>query len=81
MLLPRSPMDATSQPKLTPARLEASSDGVIAVVITIMVLELKVPRESGAAGLRGLLPILLGYGLSFAFTGIGRKSLPWRGVR
>ena len=47
--------------RLTPARLEAFSDGVIAVIITIMVLELKVPaREvSNAEGLRAILPLLL----------------------
>ena len=52
------------------ARLEAFSDGVIAVIITIMVLELKVPHQDGAAGLYAVLPILLIYLLSFAFTGI-----------
>lgn len=52
------------------ARLEAFSDGVIAVIITIMVLELKVPRQDGTAGLYAVLPILLIYLLSFAFTGI-----------
>ena len=52
------------------ARLEAFSDGVIAVIITIMVLELKVPHEDGAAGLYVITPILLIYLLSFAFTGI-----------
>jgi uncharacterized membrane protein len=54
----------------TTARLEAFSDGVIAVIITIMVLELKVPRQDGAAGLYAVLPVLLIYLLSFAFTGI-----------
>lgn len=52
------------------ARLEAFSDGVIAVIITIMVLEIKVPHQDGTAGLYALLPILLIYLLSFAFTGI-----------
>jgi uncharacterized membrane protein len=52
------------------ARLEAFSDGVIAVIITIMVLELKVPRQDGMAGLNAILPTLLVYLLSFAFTGI-----------
>ncbi len=52
------------------ARLEAFSDGVIAVIITIMVLELKVPHQDGTAGLYPILPILLIYLLSFAFTGI-----------
>ena len=54
----------------SPARLEAFSDGVIAVIITIMVLELKVPHEDGLAGLRAVLPTLCVYALSFAFTGI-----------
>jgi uncharacterized membrane protein len=52
------------------ARLEAFSDGVMAVIITIMVLELKVPRQEGVDGLRAILPTLLVYLLSFAFTGI-----------
>jgi TMEM175 potassium channel family protein len=52
------------------ARLEAFSDGVIAVIITIMVLELKVPHQDGPAGLYAVLPILLIYLLSFTFTAI-----------
>jgi len=54
----------------SPARLEAFSDGVIAVIITIMVLELKVPTQSGLAGLLAILPTLAIYLLSFTFTGI-----------
>jgi uncharacterized membrane protein len=54
----------------TPARLEAFSDGVIAVIITIMVLELKVPTQNGLDGLRAVLPTLCLYLISFAFTGI-----------
>src|SRR5258708_3374491 len=42
----------------TPARLEAFSDGVIAVIITIMVLELKLPHQEGLAALRAVLPPL-----------------------
>ncbi len=59
-------------PKLTssPARLEAFSDGVIAVIITIMVLELKVPHQDGLPGLISILPTLGVYALSFTFTGI-----------
>lgn len=53
-----------------PARLEAFSDGVIAVIITIMVLELKVPQQDGATGLYAVLPTLAIYAISFAFTGI-----------
>lgn len=54
----------------SPARLEAFSDGVIAVIITIMVLELKVPHAEGMAGLLALAPGLAIYLLSFSFTGI-----------
>lgn len=51
-------------------RLEAFSDGVIAIIITIMVLELKVPHGSSAEALRPLLPVFLSYTLSFVFLGI-----------
>jgi uncharacterized membrane protein len=52
------------------SRLEAFSDGVIAVIITIMVLELKVPVQAGFAGLFFVLPILVVYFISFSFTAI-----------
>jgi len=51
-------------------RLEAFSDGVIAVIITIMVLELKVPRDTTLASLRGVLPQFLSYLLSFVVVAI-----------
>jgi len=51
-------------------RLEAFSDGVIAVIITIMVLELKVPRDATLASLRGILPQFLSYLLSFLVIAI-----------
>jgi uncharacterized membrane protein len=51
-------------------RLEAFSDGVIAILITIMVLELKVPHGTDWAALRALLPVFLTYVLSFVFLGI-----------
>ncbi len=51
-------------------RLEAFSDGVIAIIMTIMVLELKVPHEAGLEALRPLIPVLLSYLLSFVFLGI-----------
>ncbi len=51
-------------------RLEAFSDGVIAVIITIMVLNLKVPQGEDLAALAPQIPTLLGYVLSFVFVGI-----------
>jgi uncharacterized membrane protein len=51
-------------------RLEAFSDGVLAIIITIMVLELKTPHNPELADLRPLLPIFLSYGLSYAYVGI-----------
>jgi uncharacterized membrane protein len=59
-----------SHPVSSPARLEAFSDGVIAVIITIMVLELKVPEHNGVAGLLSVAPTLFVYAISFAFTAI-----------
>ena len=55
---------------MTKGRLEAFSDGVIAIIITIMVLELKVPHGPELGALRGLLPVFLSYVLSFVFLGI-----------
>jgi len=52
------------------ARLEAFSDGVIAIIITIMVLELKVPHGEDFAALAPLLPVFLCYVLSFVYLGI-----------
>ncbi len=51
-------------------RLEAFSDGVIAIIITIMVLELEIPHESDLAALLPLLPKFLSYTLSFVYLGI-----------
>ncbi len=51
-------------------RLEAFSDGVIAIIITIMVLELKAPHGTGLADLRPLLPVFLSYVLSFVYLAI-----------
>ena len=51
-------------------RLEAFSDGVIAILITIMVLELKVPHGADADALRPLTPVFLTYILSFVYLGI-----------
>ena len=52
------------------SRLEAFSDGVLAIIITIMVLELKVPHGEGIEALRPLLPVFLSYVLSFVYIGI-----------
>jgi uncharacterized membrane protein len=51
-------------------RVEAFSDGVLAIIITIMVLELKVPHEVELEALKPLLPVLLSYVLSFIYVGI-----------
>ncbi|MGN6512378.1 MAG: TMEM175 family protein [Lysobacteraceae bacterium] len=52
------------------ARLEAFSDGVIAIIITIMVLELRAPHGATLAALRPLVPVFLSYVLSFVYVGI-----------
>src|SRR5499426_1494860 len=51
-------------------RLEAFSDGVLAIIITIMVLELRVPLGQDLAALRPLLPVFFSYVLSFIYIGI-----------
>ena len=51
-------------------RLEAFSDGVLAIIITIMVLELKVPHGSEVEEIKPLLPVFLSYVLSFIYIGI-----------
>jgi uncharacterized membrane protein len=51
-------------------RLEAFSDGVIAIIITIMVLEMKVPQGETVEALRPVLPVFLSYVLSFVYVGI-----------
>jgi uncharacterized membrane protein len=52
------------------SRLEAFSDGVMAIIITIMVLELKVPHGATLTALKPLLPVLSSYVLSFVYIGI-----------
>lgn len=51
-------------------RLEAFSDAVIAIIMTIMVLEMRAPHEATLAALRPLVPVLLSYVLSFVYLGI-----------
>ncbi|MBX3299873.1 MAG: DUF1211 domain-containing protein [Acidobacteria bacterium] len=55
---------------MTKTRLEAFSDAVIAIVMTIMVLEMKVPHGSDLATLEPLIPVFLAYVLSFVYLGI-----------
>ena len=55
---------------MTKGRIEAFSDGVIAILITIMVLELKVPHETTMAALLPLVPVFISYALSFVYLGI-----------
>ncbi len=55
---------------MSKGRLEAFSDGVVAILITILVLELRVPRGGDWGALRPLLPVFLTYVLSFVFLGI-----------
>jgi uncharacterized membrane protein len=55
---------------MTTARVEAFSDAVIAIIMTIMVLELRPPHDVSLAGLRPLLPVLGSYVLSYVFLGI-----------
>ena len=56
--------------RLGKSRLEAFSDGVLAIIITIMVLELKVPHGVDVAALQPLIPVFLSYVLSFVYIGI-----------
>jgi uncharacterized membrane protein len=58
------------EPVMSSGRLEAFSDGVIAIIITIMVLELKVPHGATLGALVPLIPVLLSYVLSFVYVGI-----------
>jgi len=55
---------------MSKGRLEAFSDGVIAILITIMVLELRVPEHTDLEALRPLVPVFISYVLSFVYLGI-----------
>jgi len=73
--LPEQPDEAngeqgTREVPMGKSRFEAFSDGVIAIIITIMVLELKVPHGESFAALRPLIPVFLSYVLSFVYLGI-----------
>lgn len=65
-----SEVSARPQHTMLKGRLEAFSDGVIAVIVTIMVLELHVPKADGWSGFLGVLPRIAIYVLSFAMVGI-----------
>jgi uncharacterized membrane protein len=56
--------------RATPERLGAFSDGVLAIIITIMVLELKLPHESNLPALAGMRPTFFSYALSYFFVGV-----------
>lgn len=64
------PNYSTTQLTMTKSRLEAFSDGVIAIIITIMVLEMKVPHDTGLSALLALWPVFISYLLSFIFVAI-----------
>lgn len=55
---------------MTKNRIEAFSDAIIAIILTIMVLEMKVPHDASLGALVNLLPVFLSYVLSFAYVGI-----------
>jgi uncharacterized membrane protein len=55
---------------MSKSRLETFTDGVLAVIITVMVLEMKVPRATTLAALRPVLPVFLSYALSFIYIAI-----------
>jgi uncharacterized membrane protein len=55
---------------MTKGRVEAFSDGVFAIIITIMVLDLKVPHSTSFTALRAVVPVFLSYVLSFVYVGV-----------
>jgi uncharacterized membrane protein len=67
---PAIPNPAHEAQTMGTSRLEAFSDGVFAIIITIMVLELKVPHAADIAALASLWPVFLSYALSFVYVGI-----------
>ena len=66
----RNAMMMLRRAKMKTTRLEAFSDGVLAIIITIMVLELKIPHGEGMDVLMPLLPVFFSYVLSFVYLGI-----------
>src|SRR5262249_6313793 len=70
LIFSRRPEARIESRSMGKSRLEAFSDGGIAIIITIMVLELKAPKEADLNALRALLPAFLSYLLSFVYLGI-----------
>ncbi|HVH84155.1 MAG TPA: TMEM175 family protein, partial [Steroidobacteraceae bacterium] len=60
----------TYDPPMEPERLEAFTDGVVAIIITIMVLEIRVPHGTDLAALQADIPVLVAYVLSYVNVGI-----------
>ena len=61
---------------MAPDRLKAFTDGVLAIIVTIMVLELRVPHDAALTSLRPLVPVVLSYALSFVYLMIYWKQPP-----
>src|SRR4026209_2873877 len=70
------PSETERERRMTKGRLEAFSDGVIAILITIMVLELKIPAGEGFAALSPVVPHLLHYLMSFVYLGLSWANPP-----
>jgi len=70
MALPNESVKSGGNFPMSKGRLEAFSDGVFAVIITIMVLEMKVPRGTDLQALKSVVPVFLSYVLSYIYVGI-----------
>jgi uncharacterized membrane protein len=70
MALPNESVKSGGNVPMSKGRLEAFSDGVFAVIITIMVLEMKVPRGTDLQALKSVVPVFLSYVLSYIYVGI-----------
>jgi uncharacterized membrane protein len=70
MALPNESVKSGGNVPMSKGRLEAFSDGVFAVIITIMVLEMKVPRGTDLQALKSVVPVFLSYVLSYIYIGI-----------
>src|SRR5581483_1284666 len=70
VLFRSTPEGRTAQRQVSKGRVEAFSDGVIAIILTVMVLEFRVPSGTDLADLRPIVPVFISYVLSFLFLGI-----------